>query len=126
MLGTILIQALGFLGWIPFHPHQYELLPAITGCFEAIFLSLALGDKINIMKKEMNNRLEEKVQERTKQLQDATQRLEQLANTDRLTKIANRMSLDFQLDKQLQIAKSEGMPLALILLRKFLEIGYFP
>ena len=116
LLGTILIQALGFLGWIPFHPNQYELLPAIAGCFEAIFLSLALGDKINIMKKEMNNKLEEKVQERTKQLQDATQRLEQLANTDRLTKIANRMSLDFQLDKQLQIAKSEGMPLSLILL----------
>lgn len=116
LLGAMLIQGFGFLGWIPFHPGLYETLPAIAACFEAIFLSLALGDKINLMKKEMNNKLEDKVQERTKQLEEAKQRLEQLANTDRLTMISNRMSLDFELDKQLQEAKTNGTPLSLILL----------
>lgn len=121
LLGSILIQGFGFLGWIPFHPSLYEQLPAIASCFEAIFLSLALGDKINLTKKEMNNKLEEKVQERTKQLEDAKQKLEQLANTDSLTNISNRMSLDFELDKQLQIAKTNGTPLSLILL----DVDYF-
>nr|WP_232337019.1 diguanylate cyclase [Lysinibacillus timonensis] len=116
LLGSILIQGFGFLGWIPFHPALYEQLPAFAACFEAIFLSLALGDKINLMKKEMNDKLEEKVQERTKELEDAKQRLEQLANTDRLTKISNRMSLDFELDHQLLTAKTNGTSLSLILL----------
>lgn len=116
LLGTILIQGFGFLGWIPFHPDLYENLPAIAACFEATFLSLALGDKVNLMKQDMNNKLEEKIQVRTEQLEKANQRLEQLANTDRLTKISNRMSLDTKLDEQLQAAETNGTPLSLILL----------
>ncbi|WP_240377934.1 GGDEF domain-containing protein [Bacillus piscicola] len=116
LLGSMLIQGFGFLGWIPFHPGLYETVPAIAACVEAIFLSLALGDKINLIKKEMNSHLEEKVQERTQQLEEATRRLEQLANTDRLTNIPNRMSLDLDLDTQLQEATANGTPFSLILL----------
>ncbi|WP_226669916.1 diguanylate cyclase [Metabacillus litoralis] len=116
LLGSMLIQGFGFLKWIPFHPGLYEIVPATAACFEAIFLSLALGDKINLMKKEMNDKLEEKVQERTKQLEEAKQKLEQLANTDRLTMIANRMRLDAELDKQLQTVKTNGTSLSLIML----------
>ncbi|MGM8365445.1 sensor domain-containing diguanylate cyclase [Virgibacillus sp. W0181] len=116
MLGSMIIQGLGFLGWIPFHPGLYENLAAFAFGFEAIFLSLALGDKINLIKKEMNNQLEVKVQERTIQLEEAKQRLEKLANTDRLTNIPNRMSLDFELDKQMEKAKINGTPLSIILI----------
>lgn len=116
LLGSMLIQGIGFLGWIPFHPGLYEYLPAIAAGFEAIFLSLALGDKINIMKKEVKNKIEEEIQERTKQLKEANLRLEQLANTDRLTNISNRMSLDAELDEHLRRAEASGSPLSLILL----------
>ncbi|MGD6968737.1 sensor domain-containing diguanylate cyclase [Rossellomorea vietnamensis] len=116
LLGSMLIQGFGFLKWIPFHPGLYEIVPATAACFEAIFLSLALGDKINLMKKEMNDKLEEKVQERTKQLEEAKETLEQLANTDSLTMIANRMRLDAELDKQLQTVKANGTSLSLIML----------
>lgn len=80
LLGTILFQGLGFLGILPFHAGIYETLPAIAACFEAIFLSLALGDKINLMKKEMNDKLEERVQERTKELEAAKETLEEMQN----------------------------------------------
>nr|WP_204558336.1 diguanylate cyclase [Bacillus ectoiniformans] len=116
LLGSMLIQGFGFLGWIPINPGLYEKVPATAACFEAIFLSLALGDKINIMKKEMNDQLEEKVKERTKQLEEAKQTLEHLANTDRLTMIPNRMRLDAELNKQLQEVKTNGTSLSLVML----------
>ncbi|UZN00747.1 hypothetical protein OL548_15525 [Lysinibacillus sp. MHQ-1] len=72
------------------------------------FLSLALGDKINIIKKEhqimqetLNETLEYKVQERTKELESAKLELEALANTDRLTQIPNRVRLDDVLEKRI-------------------------
>ncbi|WP_407272461.1 diguanylate cyclase [Radiobacillus sp. PE A8.2] len=116
LLGSMLIQGFGFLGWIPINPGLYEKVPATAACFEAIFLSLALGDKINLMRKDMNDKLEEKVQERTKQLEATKQTLVQLANTDRLTRIPNRLRLDAELDKQLQTVKTNDTSLSLILI----------
>lgn len=51
LLGSVIVQALAFLNMIPFHPRIFEDIPAIGAMFESIFLSLALGDKINIIKK---------------------------------------------------------------------------
>ncbi|WP_100401315.1 sensor domain-containing diguanylate cyclase [Bacillus sp. FJAT-42315] len=123
LLGSIIIQGLGFIGIIPFHPRIYEDVPATAAIFEAIFLSLALGDKINIIKKEhqdmqqeLNETLEYKVKERTQQLEKATLELERLANTDRLTQIPNRVRLDYVLETELKRAQNELIPFSVILL----------
>ncbi|MGK9948388.1 GGDEF domain-containing protein, partial [Salmonella enterica subsp. enterica] len=87
------------------------------------FLSLALGDKINIIKKEhqimqetLNEQLEEKVHARTQELELAKLKLEVLANTDHLTQIPNRVRLDDVLEKELEQAQRNGTPLSTILL----------
>ncbi|MEC1179646.1 diguanylate cyclase [Metasolibacillus meyeri] len=123
LLGAIIIQALSFLTIIPFHPYFFEHVPAIGAIFEALFLSLALGDKINIMKKEhqeiqivLNETLEHKVRQRTQQLEQAKQELEQLANTDRLTQISNRVRLDVVLEEYFVLAKQNETPFSIILL----------
>lgn len=123
LLTSIVIQGLGFLGVIPLHPRIYEDVPAIGAIFEALFLSLALGDKINIIKKDhqelqhqYNANLEQKVKERTEELEFAKQELEHLANTDRLTQIANRVKLDDVLDNEMMRAQKDNSPLSIILL----------
>lgn len=128
LLGSIIVQALSFLSIIPFHPRIFEDVPAIGAIFEAIFLSLALGDKINIIKKEhqemqqsLNETLEQKVKERTKELEKAKRALENLATTDRLTQIPNRVRLDAVLEKELILAQNHKMPVSIILL----DIDYF-
>ncbi|MGE8003365.1 sensor domain-containing diguanylate cyclase [Lysinibacillus sp. NPDC093216] len=128
LLGSIIVQALAFLSLIPFHPSIFERVPAAGAIFESIFLSLALGDKINIIKKEhqemqqtLNETLEHKVKERTQELERAKLELEKLANTDRLTKIPNRVKLDDVLEEALQHAQHQEVPFSIILL----DIDYF-
>nr|WP_291758113.1 diguanylate cyclase [Lysinibacillus sp. UBA5990] len=123
LLSSIIVQALAFLSIIPFHPRIFEEVPTIGAIFESIFLSLALGDKINIIKKEhqlmqetLNETLEYKVQERTKELESAKLELEALATTDRLTQIPNRVRLDDVLEKEFEQATGNGTPLSIILL----------
>ncbi len=128
LLGSIIIQALAFLSLIPFHPVIFEEVPAIAAIFESIFLSLALGDKINIIKKEhqemqqmLNETLEHKVKERTQELERAKIKLEKLANTDRLTQIPNRVRLDDVLEEAFEHAQHHKAPFSIILL----DIDYF-
>lgn len=128
LLGSIIVQALAFLSIIPFHPVIFEDIPAIGAIFESIFLSLALGDKINIIKKEhqemqqtLNETLEHKVTERTQELERAKIELEKLANTDRLTQIPNRVRLDDVLEEAFQHAQHQEIPFSIILL----DIDYF-
>ncbi|MGE7839480.1 sensor domain-containing diguanylate cyclase [Lysinibacillus sp. NPDC093712] len=128
LLGSVIVQALAFLSIIPFHPRIFEDVPAIGAMFEAIFLSLALGDKINLIKKEhqnmqqlLNETLEHKVQERTQELEKAKQELENIANTDKLTQIPNRVRLDYVLDEALTQVQNHATPLSIILL----DIDYF-
>ncbi|WP_285398155.1 diguanylate cyclase, partial [Lysinibacillus sp. fls2-241-R2A-57] len=128
LLGSIIVQALAFLSIIPFHPVIFEDIPAIGAIFESIFLSLALGDKINIIKKEhqemqqtLNETLEHKVKERTQELERAKLELEKLANTDRLTQIPNRVKLDDVLEEAIEHAQHHEAPFAIILL----DIDFF-
>lgn len=128
LLGSVIVQALAFLNMIPFHPRIFEDIPAIGAMFESIFLSLALVDKINIIKKEhqgmqqiLNETLEQKVQERTQELEKAKLELEHLANTDRLTQIPNRVRLDYVLEEAFEHAQQQDIPLSIILL----DIDYF-
>jgi len=128
LLGSVIVQALAFLNMIPFHPRIFEDIPAIGAMFESIFLSLALVDKINIIKKEhqemqqiLNETLEQKVQERTQELEKAKLELEHLANTDRLTQIPNRVRLDYVLEEAFEHAQQQDILLSIILL----DIDYF-
>jgi len=128
LLGSIIVQAFAFLSIIPFHPIIFEAVPAVGAIVEAIFLSLALGDKINIIKKEhqamqqsLTETLEHKVKERTQELESAKLDLEKLANTDRLTQIPNRVRLDFVLAEAIEHAQHHDAPFSIILL----DIDYF-
>lgn len=123
LLSAILLQAFGFLGLIPLHPVLFELIPGVAACFEALFLSLALIDKINLIKRnqekwqqQQNETLEEKVQERTEQLERARDKMQQLANTDGLTKIPNRIKLDHVLEEAVAQSELRGEPMAIILM----------
>lgn len=123
LLSSIVVQGLGFLGIIPLHPRIYEDVPAIGAIFEALFLSLALGDKISIIKNEnermqqaLTETLEDKVLERTQQLEEAKRELEYLANTDRLTQLANRFRLDSMMDVAFKRVVNDNQPLSIILL----------
>jgi len=128
LLGSIIVQALALLSIIPFHPVIFEEVPAVGAIFESIFLSLALGDKINIIKKEtqeiqqiLNETLEYKVKERTQELERAKLELEKLANTDRLTQVPNRVRLDYVLEEAFEQAQHHETKFSIILL----DIDYF-
>ncbi|WP_414674009.1 GGDEF domain-containing protein [Lysinibacillus sp. UBA5990] len=68
------------------------------------------------MQETLNETLEYKVQERTKELESAKLELEALATTDRLTQIPNRVRLDDVLEKEFEQATGNGTPLSIILL----------
>ncbi|WP_154661639.1 diguanylate cyclase [Bacillus ndiopicus] len=91
--------------------------------FNTLFLAFALGDKINLIKKEhqklhdtLSETLESKVQQRTRELEKAKEELEKLANTDRLTQISNRVYLEGVLEEHFQLAEQQNIPFSIILL----------
>ncbi|MEC1179647.1 GGDEF domain-containing protein [Metasolibacillus meyeri] len=105
--------------------------PYVLGCdvltigivFTSLFLSLALGDRTNLMKKDhqilqykLNEKLEYKVQQRTQQLEKMMAELDKLANTDRLTQISNRVHLEQILEEYFPLAEQQNMPFSIILL----------
>lgn len=65
---------------------------------------------------ERNRELEALVEERTRALEEANDKLEALSYTDGLTGIANRRSFDRMLAREWNRAQRAGLPLALIML----------
>lgn len=65
---------------------------------------------------ERNSQLENLVEERTRELEEANFRLELLSNTDGLTGVANRRSFDIVFDQEWNRAQRTGIPLALLML----------
>ncbi len=63
-----------------------------------------------------NRQLEDQVEERTHELEEANTRLEALGNTDSLTGIANRRSFDHMLADEWNRAQRAAAPLALVML----------
>ncbi|WOV83084.1 sensor domain-containing diguanylate cyclase [Sporosarcina jeotgali] len=128
LLGSMIIQALVMLGFVPLSLAVFEEIPAYSAMFEALILSLALADKITLIMKdnrrtqeELNETLEKKVVERTQELEKIQVELEHLANTDRLTQIPNRILLDHVLENEFSRAQIEHTPLSIILI----DIDYF-
>lgn len=63
-----------------------------------------------------NRELEDKVRQRTAELQAANRQLEALSTTDGLTGLANRRKFDLEWDAEWQRASRQGLPLAIAML----------
>jgi diguanylate cyclase len=90
---------------------------------EMILLSFALADRLRIMRDETERMLESRVDERTRELDDALQSL-QKANqalreqslSDALTDLPNRRYFDAALEREWLTAAREGRPLAVLMI----------
>ncbi|WP_240315626.1 diguanylate cyclase [Sporosarcina sp. PTS2304] len=128
LLGSVIIQGLAMLEIIPLSLIIFEEIPSYSAMFEAVILSVALVDKVSIIIKEnrqtqeeLNEMLELKVTERTKQLENIQVELEHLANTDRLTQVPNRVRLDHVLEHEFTQVQTGSVPLSVIMI----DLDYF-
>lgn len=95
----------------------------IGSALEMILLSLALAARFNEIKRQKEQvlqsherQLEHRVAERTEALEQANRQLSSMAMQDALTQLANRTSLQSQLDQAIQRAKRRNETLAVMLI----------
>ncbi len=100
-----------------FRKERIELLKLLSGQM-AISISNAL---LYEEREEYTRILEEKVKQRTAELEKANQELSNIAYIDKLTKIANRRQFDYSLAQEWHRHLREKKPLAMILI----DIDYF-
>ena len=103
----------------------------IGSALEMVLLSLALADRINTLRKrleENNQKLEVKVEERTKKLEtaldqlgEANKKLELISTTDGLTGVRNRYFFDTAIDQAITKVNELESSLSLLML----DIDYF-
>ncbi|MGL1891232.1 MAG: sensor domain-containing diguanylate cyclase [Spirochaetaceae bacterium] len=91
--------------------------------FEALFLSIALADRINTIKAEIltvqqrfTKELEIKVLDRTLELEEMNKKLSTLSNVDGLTSLYNRRYFDSSMNKEWERSVRLKLPLSLIIL----------
>jgi len=143
LLSGVAILASRNLGWIPsnwFTSYAMQIGSAI----EMVLFSFALADRINTLRREKEAaqaealaageamvaglkrselELDRRVQERTRELELANERLSERAarhkrqaNHDALTGLANRMLLDDRLDQAIERARRAGTRLAVVMI----------
>lgn len=129
-----LILAVSKLGYLP-TTFLTEFGPQIGVAIEVILLSFALAYRINLerrrrlraqeqaldIQRRANLTLEERVRERTEELERANRRLEAISLTDGLTQVANRRQFDECLKVEWCRIARQGLPISLLLL----DIDYF-
>ena len=129
-----LILAVSKLGYLP-TTFLTEFGPQIGVAIEVILLSFALAYRINLerqrrlraqeqalgIQRQANQTLEERVRERTEELQRANRRLEAISLTDGLTQVANRRQFDERLKEEWCRIGRQELPMSLLLL----DIDYF-
>ncbi|MBZ2169589.1 diguanylate cyclase [Marinobacter sp. F4216] len=107
-----------------------EAGPQIGVALEVILLSFALAHRVHLERrrrlkaqgraldaqKQTNRNLEERVRERTEELELANERLRTISLTDGLTQLANRRQFDEQLTEEWGRAVRHGQPVSLLLL----------
>lgn len=105
---------------------EYNLITRhsiILGYFiENILFSLALAYRIRVLEEEKisiisksNIELDAKVKERTKELEESKEKLEELANKDSMTNLYNRRVLFEYGEKLISFAKRENSPISIIM-----------
>ena len=140
----VIAWSLLITGSFIFNLRNITLLPSIFitdyilyfgSALEALFLSLALADRIKIIEKEkiaaqeiafntQKNFLEDleiQVKERTAQLETSNRKLEKLSNIDGLTGLSNRRHFDNRLAEECSRQNRNDIPLSFILC----DIDYF-
>ncbi|QSP95614.1 GGDEF domain-containing protein [Marinobacter salinisoli] len=107
-----------------------EAGPQIGVALEVILLSFALAHRVHLerrrrlkaqeraltIQKQTNRTLEDRVRERTEELEQANERLKTISVTDGLTQLANRRQFDDQLDAEWNRASRQKQPVSLLLL----------
>ncbi|ADD67595.1 periplasmic/7TM domain sensor diguanylate cyclase [Denitrovibrio acetiphilus DSM 12809] len=137
-LGLMLLKLLGILP--PVFITEYSVQIGFTA--NAVLLSFALADRVNMLRRdkeeaqkatlsqlEISERIkseflaetEKLVDERTKELEEANQRLVELASIDVLTGLYNRRIFNETLQKEFSRAKRTGSLISIILI----DIDYF-
>jgi diguanylate cyclase len=129
-----LMFALNKLGVIPTN-FVTEYSMQIGSLLEAVLLSFAMAERINVERKlrfeaqsealqvtrRLNEELEQRVHERTQELESANRKLEELSTTDQLTGLKNRRFLETVMREEWSRCKRYGHPLSLLLL----DIDFF-
>jgi diguanylate cyclase len=121
LLAGIMLYTLKTFGLLPVN-FMTEYAVQIGSAFEAILLSLAMAARLRLLtlenqriQVEMNLRLEQRVSERTSELEVANQKLEALSSTDSLTGLYNRRFFDERLDQEVGRTSRSG-PLSLLMI----------
>ena len=129
-----LMFALNKLGVLPAN-YFTEYSMQIGSLMEAVLLSFAMAERINVERKLryeaqtealqvtrlLNEELEQRVQERTLELEKANRMLEELSTTDLLTGLKNRRFLETTLQEEWSRCKRYGHPLSILML----DIDFF-
>jgi len=121
LLAGMMLYTLKTFGLLPAN-FVTEYAIQIGSAFEAILLSLAMAARLRLLtlenqriQAEMTLRLEQRVSERTSELEVVNQKLEALSSTDGLTGLYNRRFFDERLDLEVGRTSRSG-PLSLLMI----------
>jgi len=127
LLGGMVLAAYKF-GWLP-RNLLTQNATQIGSAIEVLLLSLALAGRLSherhlreqaqaeviATQRQANERLEQRVAERTQALEQLNQRLERTSRTDGLTGVFNRRHFDDCLHAEVRRSQRSGQPLGLLL-----------
>ena len=128
LAGGVLL-ALNKLGVLP-QNFITEYSVQIGSVLEAVLLSFAMAERINVERRlrfaaqdealkvtrRLNEQLEERVRERTLELEKLNAKLEEMSNTDQLTKLKNRRYLETVMQKEWARCKRYERDFAIMML----------
>ena len=121
LLLSIPVYAMALYGWLPHN--IYTLNSVRVGVvMEMALISFSLAHRINLLRQErimlqsrLNRELGEMVNERTRELEEANRKLQELSETDSLTQLKNRAYFNRAIEETAARAKRQQYSLALLL-----------